>query len=152
VRKGIFLLLMVLAAVAVGSGCGGGGDNDEQALTKAQYLRQANAICTKGDEAKTEALSVAAQKKSRNETRLLDKKDLEDLATDVALPAVRKMVGELSELVPPEKDKEKVEAIIDSMEVGLDEIEDEPKKFVSGDAFLKVDKLADAYGLTACVL
>jgi len=71
--------------------------------------------------------------------------------TDVVAPGVRQQVEEIAELSAPSGDEAEVEAIVEAVESGADELESDPKLLLEGANPLgEGSKLARAYGLKEC--
>ena len=98
---------LVLATVLV-AGCGNGGSSDQR-LTREQYAKKADAICTKYKH-KTDALSRPATLS-----------DLADLASQV-LPFLRAARGELRALPPPQNEEATANAWLDQFDVIIDDV------------------------------
>jgi hypothetical protein len=104
VRRATLLLL----AVVVAAGCGSGGSNDQR-LTREQYAKKADAICTKYKQ-KTDALSRPAT--------------LSDLAVVAShvLPLLHSARGELRALRPPQNEEATANAWLDQFDVIIDDV------------------------------
>jgi hypothetical protein len=141
-RKSLILILAALAAVAV-FGCGGGG---EESLTKADYVRQGNAICGKWQQARgalfgkfNKTLSPPVTKAKREKAILMILKPYEVAAQD------------LGELSPPDGEEAKAEAVVAAMEEAATEAKANPAALLRSSAvFEKPNELADDYGLKEC--
>ena len=135
-----------VALLATGAGCGG---DDEEPLSKAEYINQADAICKK--------LSAEGEKQTEEMFKDLgpseepSEEQLTSFVEDVLGPNIRRQVDELRELSPPEADEDTVDAIYDELEEGLAKIEEDPKVLFSKDDPLEPanDAAAD-YGLEDC--
>jgi hypothetical protein len=138
--KTIATVSIVLAGTLAAVGCGGSGD--AAPLTRAQFIDQANAICSNSETERSTATREAAG-------------DGEEAApvTKAALQPVQQMAEELGDLGPPAGDEREVEAIIASFEKGIKKLEASSTDLVSTiAAFERADELADEYGLTSCAI
>jgi hypothetical protein len=132
----------LLAAGLLAAGCGGGDDN----LTKAEFLKQGNAICKKGDKEIDKAADKTFTSKQRPSDATITK-----FAEDTVIPNVQGQIDGLRDLNPPSDDEDQVNAILDEAQSTLDETKDDPTIFASNqDPFKKANKLAKDYGLTEC--
>ena len=140
IRVANILLLALVVALGVAS-CG--GSDDEPALTKAQFIKQAEAICQKADKAQYRGLALADEDKGvpKGETP-------EEAIVTAALDPVQKQAEEIAELEPPEGDEEQIEAIVKGMEAGVRQGKEEGESAFTGgrDPFAEVDKLSGEYG------
>ena len=128
--------------------CGSSSDSTTTALTKAEFLKQGNAICRKGNEeigkaAEEKFPQPAASRIRRNSTvRQPDHRSEhpEPGPADSQRPA-------------PEGDEEQVEAIVEEAEASAEKAAEDPSVMIKDngeDPFAKTNELAGEYGLTAC--
>lgn len=139
---------VVLAALAmVIAGCGGDGD-DTTALTKAQFTKQANALCTKSDEERKAEYRARAE----NGQEFTDSEQ-EELFIEVFIQPFQEMVGELEDLGVPQGDEQKLEEIFSEMKKGGKVLEGDPLLILSEPkVFDKANQLSSEYGMTGCVI
>ena len=129
-------------AAAVVIGCGGGDDE----LTKAEFLKQGNAICAKGNKE-----IDAAANKTFEKGQQPSKAQITKFAEDTLIPSVEEQIDGLRDLNPPSADEDQVNAILDEADSALDETKDDPSVFAEDkDPFKKANKMAIAYGLKEC--
>ncbi len=131
--------LVAMAAI----GCGG---DDDEALTKAQFLKQGNAICAKGNKE-----IDAAANKTFEKGQEPSKAQVTNFAEDTLIPSVEGQIDGLRDLSPPSADEDQVNKILDEAESALDETKDDPSVFADNkDPFKKANQLAGQYGLKEC--
>jgi hypothetical protein len=136
----LFAALAVVALLASLTGCGGG----EEGLTKAQFIRQGDAICR---QAEAEQVELAAHYK---------KKEIApghfEPVTSVIVPPMEKELRRLKGLSPPQDDETKVRAILEGIESGVfDAQHDYLDVFYEGnDPFAEANELARKFGFHAC--
>jgi hypothetical protein len=150
--KSLIALLVAVAAIAmIVAGCGGGSDSSEStsSLTKAEFVKQGNAICAKGNKEIQEGFEEFEQEVGQKQPT---KAQLSEAIETIVLPAVRNQVEGIQELEPPSGEEAKVEAITDSAEEALKEGEEDPASLTSekADPFAKANEMANEYGLTKC--
>jgi len=151
-RKPILIVLIAaLAIAAAAAGCGDSGSASSAApLTKAQFIKQGDAICAKADKEQVAAyLDFAKDEPKKLET----KSGEEELVTVAGLPPVQEAIEEIGALGIPEGDESEVEALVTGMEKALEEAEADPSKVLESSAvtpFDKTDKMAREYGFVAC--
>lgn len=143
-KRFLTLLAGVMALAALTTGCGG---SDDEALTKAEYVKQANAICKKLNE--ETAVKYEAFYKANKDAGTAE---LQATVATMYLPALEERVEALNELTPPAEDEEKVEAILDALEAGIDDTASQnliPFQ-ATQKVFEKANKLALGYDLAYC--
>lgn len=137
-------LLLSLSLVA--AGCGGDDAKDDEKaepLSKADFTTQANKICADA----TAELEADAEELGDEPTQ----EQIEQFATDTLVPNLQDQHDDLADLGAPEGDEDEVEAILDSLQEGIDAVEADPSLITSSDDPLAdASDLAGAYGLTDC--
>jgi hypothetical protein len=152
VSKRIIAMLAGALAIAIVAGCGGGSDSSSSSssLTKAQFIKQADAICEKGDKETNKEVEAFVEE-NNVDTNKPTTKQQEEVITEVVAPNVQGQAEQISELGAPSGDEKKIEAMVDAVEEGVEEIESDPKTLIEGKNPLgKGSKLAKEYGLKSC--
>lgn len=141
-------VVLIVAVLVVGCG-GGGSDSSTTALSKAQYVKQANAICKKGQQEREAAVNELAEKvKPGAGAGELPKGGLVEAIT----PPLATMVEELAALPAPEGDEAQVEAIVEAYEKPVEEIEEDQNAAFNGELFKEATAKGVKYGLEDCTL
>jgi hypothetical protein len=147
-KRGAVLLLGILALALLAAGCGGGDGDDasaETAITKAEFVKQGNAICQK-----------ATEKFSRQAEALLEELGADESpgdrpATDL-VSLLETEADEIRALGAPAGDEAEVDAILSGIEQTADSLESGEGSGDGTSAYAQAEKPADAYGLDACPL
>jgi hypothetical protein len=152
--KALTAVAICMAALAiVAAGCGGGDDTTSETvvvLTKPEFIKQADAICVKGNEAIEGEVEDFADENDVDIEKPTPEQQQEVIA-DVVAPATRAQVEEIAELQAPSGDEETIEAMVESVEDATVELEDEPELLLEGkNPLSEGSKLARAYGLQEC--
>lgn len=137
------------------AGCGGDDGNSTTATTsssaraptKAAYVTQANAICTKS----RAAASAAAKKAFPSGQPSED--EITKYLKETFIPAIDDLVEQLRALTPPKGDGGTTKAIYDAVQAAADKAQADPKVLNATGAespFADANKQANAYGLTVC--
>lgn len=137
-----------IAAIAV-AGCGSSSNSTSgaTALTKAEFLKQGNAICKKGNQqinAAANKLFGGKKPSSAEETKF---------GQSTAIPSVQSQISGVEALSAPSGDESTVKAITDAAQKALDKAKANQSLLNASNTagpFAEADKLAKAYGLTAC--
>ncbi len=142
------LICGLLAAFAV-AGCGG---SDEDSLTKAEFIKQADAICAKGDAAREKVVQAAIKEEENGEQGPQGDAAGEEFVLDIALPPLAKMVEELGELGEPTTGGETANKIVTGFEEGVELIENEPLRVLEAkvDPWDEPKELGRDYGMKQC--
>lgn len=143
-------LCLVIVGLSLALAACGSSDDSATALTKAEFLKQGNAICRKGNE----EIGKAAEKQFPRSGGRPSPKETEQFASQTIIPNIENQVQEISELAAPEGDEEQVEAIVTEAEASIAKVSEDPSLIVdekgNEDPFAKTNELADEYGLTVC--
>ena len=116
---------LLLLTVALGA-CG----SDEETLTKAEWTKQADAICEKTNEETEKAAEDAFGDLGEEEAP--DPDELEKFVDEV-VPAQREQIADIRELNEPEDISDEVDEMLEEAEKAIDELDD-----ASGDELLEM--------------
>ena len=148
--KKIVGVVLAGAVLPVVIGCGGGEATSSEAVTKAEFVKRASAICL-GVEARRTKAFESTSKKGKNYLAGSNK-ELADLIATAGLPLYEEVIGELAELQPPPKEQAAWDGIIRRYENALAEAEADPAKQVARDSFLPVKGATEKLGIRGCAL
>jgi hypothetical protein len=143
------LVLAVLAPAAfmLVTGCGGG----DATITKAELIKQGDAICEKADNMQYEESIAYEKNHAKSFSGLSGAAIQEKLMVAVGLPSFLTEAKELEALGSPKGDEEKVKAIIVGIEEAVKKADKDPKSVeASSSPFNEPDNLAREYGFKAC--
>ena len=147
-RNAAILLIAGLSVCLIAVGCGGDDDDTTTAaLTKQEFVNQADAICKQGNKQTDKAGAQLYDKGDRP-----SKEEQEKFITDTVLPGIQRQIDQVSALTPPEADQEQVTEFIDTAQAAFDKAEQDPSLMTSRgtDPFAKTNQLTKAYGLKEC--
>ncbi len=142
-----YLLALSLAAAAVVAGCGGDDDGSSNALTKDEFVAQADKICKQGD-AKIQQAAAKAFAQGQQPS----KDDQVTFVAKTVVPETQAQIDGIRELTPPEGDADQVTAILDAADQGIAQIKQDPAAITNGGSspLAEASQLAGDYGLKAC--
>ncbi|HEV2858720.1 MAG TPA: hypothetical protein VGW80_09995 [Solirubrobacterales bacterium] len=128
-------------------GCGS-GDDEAQALSKAEYFKQGNAICHKWQEGREEALGVATKRfEGQNSAKAKEE------ALLLVLKPYQQATKKLRELPPPENQAKRAEALVKEMEQSYLRAKADPLSALESVAFFqKANEMAEKFGLKECIV
>jgi len=135
---------VAIAFVVVG--CGDSGES----ISKEEFIAKADAICKKSN-----VRMAAGFSKRLKDARSLVKPQspqLEKLVGEVMVPNLEREIRELRALGIPSGDSERIEAMLEALDEGVETAERNPKAVVaSSDAVFGIAaRLAGEYGLEVC--
>jgi hypothetical protein len=139
--------VLALCALAGTAACGG----DDQALSTAEFVKQANAACVAGDD----ELEKAGQDLVKGGQP--EPKQIADFFIDRAVPIARKKLDQIEELSPPADKRHAVKDMLAAGREAIDEVadglKDDPVGYLSAkgpDPFDDFDEMARELGLDRC--
>jgi hypothetical protein len=151
-RRRLFALLAcALVSALVAAGCGSdSGDTATASISKAEFVKQANATCEKGREKLHTDYLVFSREK--NGQRVPSRAEYEEYIDRVVAPNLNRLGSQISALEVPEGDEDQIEALLAAIDEGLENAEAKPESVLANNAeiFSKAIKLATAYDLAAC--
>lgn len=147
---GILGCLLLMAAIV--SGCGGGdgdGSSAATALTKAEYIKQGDAICEKARQKKIAGLKTALAEIAASGAEKLTTSDQEELLEEYVLPPFSRMSQELAALEGPSDPK--AAAVPMTFQKVIKELQANPEIVsTKPNAFVEADEVAGEYGFKVC--
>lgn len=154
-KKLIGITLGLVIAVAFAFGCGNGEDEatsaDETAsapLTKAQFIKQADAICAKNR--KQRELEIANWQRNYPEGRAKAEVNVDAALKEVIGPSYKLKAEGLETLAPPAQDQAAVSLLIKRLSKAAEILEEEGAGGRIRSKLSHFEKEAIAYGLNAC--
>lgn len=154
-NKGLIAVLVgMLAGALLVAGCGSDSSTGDTtaSITKAEFVKQGNAICKEGNEEIEGEFEKFAKENNLSEKKAPTEAQLEEAAEQFLIPAITRQVEGLRALGAPSGEEEKVNTLLDNAETALEEVEEDPS-LLSGEnsePFEDVNKEARAVGLTTC--
>lgn len=145
VPKTPMILAALLAALAlIAAGCG--GDDEGEALTKEEFITQADEICAAGDE----EITATADEQFGELEEEPPVEEQEAFLTDVVAPNYEDQLAQIRELNPPEEDAEQVDELLSALEDLIAQLRDEPSAVLEATEAPEASTLAQEYGLQNC--
>jgi len=152
-RAGATLMLPALTLALVG--CGGGGSSEStSSLTKAEFLKKGNAICSKGSKEINKAYEGFSRKYVAG-GKTPSKALLDEAAAEIVLPVREKEVRMLRALSAPSGQEARIDVMLTAWEEGIEKGEQDPNSLRKAGpefAFYKSYSMGIDYGLTKCWL
>ena len=143
----------IAAALIVGlaaAGCGSSSSSSKStsstattALTKAQFLAKANAICTTGNK----QLSAANAKLTKNSTQA----QIAAAIKTTTIPTIQAQINRIRALGAPSGEQATVTNMLNLAQSDLNKVKSNPTLLAGNtNPFANFAKVAHSYGLTAC--
>jgi hypothetical protein len=144
------LAALVLVAALV-AGCGGDDSDTTASLSKAEFIKQADAICEKSESKVSSEFEDFAKENDWSEDEEPTKEQQEEAIAEVIGPSVQSQAEEIRELGAPEGDEKTINKMLTAVEDGVEALEESPDQLVEGkNPLAKGSKLARDYGLEKC--
>jgi hypothetical protein len=140
-------VLLVIGAVAV-AGCGGSDDTSSTAtaISKDDFIAQADQICAAGNKADAAASKEAFSGGQPTEA------EVASYVTDSVVPSIQGQIDDIRALGAPEGDEAEVNSFLDTAQEALDQVEADPSAITTSgeDPFDQTNRLMTVYGITEC--
>jgi hypothetical protein len=156
-KRVLTALLGALVVALLAAGCGGGGDDSSgdgtesgSSLTKAEFIKQGDEICSKSFAVVEEEANEFAEEHNIDTEKPTEAQQ-EEVIEQVFGPAIKRQSEEIADLGPPRGEEEAVEDIVEAVGRGADEIEEDPAALLEGkNPLAEAGKLAQAFGFKTC--
>lgn len=144
-----YLAAPLIAVALAFAGCGGG---DDEGLSKAEYVKQADAICQKASDQLDKDSQAAVQALGTDSPT---DEQLAKIATDVAIPNLEKQLSDLKALAAPKDDESTVDALYSDVGGAIAKVKADPVSLINSGGsdvspFASANEKAKAYGLKVC--
>jgi hypothetical protein len=146
----LVLLCTVPLVVVLVAGCGGDTEDSSAApISKADFVKETEAICKKGQARLHAGFEALINEKEAHRSRLDEE---EEWVRKVIAPNITRETSEIRALGTPKGEEEKVGRLLAAIEAGLHNLEENPQSVLASSAktFSKAIKLETAYGLEVC--
>jgi hypothetical protein len=151
VSKRVSIWIFGLLAVGAIAGCGSGGSDSTSSLTKAEFVKKADAICTKHHDA-IETGFLPYVNKHKGKGKEGEAAGVEAAVHAVMLPELNAQADELGSLGAPSGDEDAISAMLGTFEKSIEEIEEHSSNLASAlPAGEKANELAKEFGLNTCM-
>jgi hypothetical protein len=125
--------------------------SSKPAITKAQFLAQGNAICTKGDARQNADVVAYAKAHHISLKKMPTRAQLVALVRHVSVPDIQASISSLRALGAPKGDEQKVTAMLDASQQALDRIRQNPSLLAGNTSpFTGASGRLHSYGLIEC--
>ncbi|MBN8867131.1 MAG: hypothetical protein J0H98_06225 [Solirubrobacterales bacterium] len=143
-KKTLIAGVATVFALSFGIAACGSSDSDDS-LSKSELIAQADAICTKGNEAlSTKAQAAFGNKQPSN-------KETVAFISDEIVPLYQGEIDDLRALQPDDADADDWNNIVDTLETELKAVEDDPQAAKdSQNPFPEASAAAKDFGLEVC--
>ena len=156
-RPTLVLALITVLSVGLAAGCGSNNKSSGSAkskttstpaITKAQFLKEGNAICARGNR----QIGNAANKLFPRSGGKPSQAKLSTFARTTIIPSVQRQIDEIKALGAPAGGQATVNAIVGAAQAALDKGKRDPAVLTTNGPgpFKRANQLAKSYGLRAC--
>ena len=144
-KHGWIAAALVTGLIAAGCNDEDGGNGIEtSALSKQEWLVEANRACERADETMNEEGRKLFAEGEPTEQQM------RDYAANVVVPAFRTTIEDIRALGAPAGDEAQVEELLTAQEEGTDRVAEDPLSIFEEDEPSDADRLAADYGLDSC--
>lgn len=150
------LLAVGLATVVAVAGCGGSGgssaaDTTTATISKAEFIKKADAICTNGQKRSQSEFTAFAEENPNPKAKEPTAAEWSEIGTQILVPALRRQLDEIRQLGSPAKDEAQIEEFLDQTEEAIEKLEEEPETAKSPAKLLAdAHKTIKGYGFKVC--
>jgi len=158
VSKLLTAAVAAAALVALIAGCGGGDDTTtdtvdvDVTVTKAQLIKQGDAICKQGNEEIEEGFERFQDENNIPDGKEPSEEQGVEIVEQVLVPNLKTQAELIRGIGSPEGDEEQIEEMLDSLDQAIEEAEEDPEALFSEDTdpFGDANEKAQAYGFSEC--
>jgi hypothetical protein len=140
---------------STGTGTAGGGKEKtphSSSLSKAEFIKQADAICTREKTKGLQAMGAYVKQHQGATTEQAKAELIGEAVQKVFLPSIQSQVNQIRALGAPAGDEQEVEALLDALEEAVEKASEGAASSANfAQAFTGSAKLAREYGLSGCV-
>jgi hypothetical protein len=144
--KNILLFVVAFGALGLLAGCGSSSSTSGSSISKAAFIKKADALCESGNKEQSAALRAFEENEATPQTTEAE------IITKIMLPHIKRTMERFAELEPPSGEEAKIEALVaadmKAIEVGLKN----PGVFANGETtpFKEGTSLSKTYGFKVC--
>lgn len=145
------LFLAGLVVAGCGSSSNSSSTETTAAITKAEFVKQGNAVCVKGEKAQEAEINAYAKKHGFNENQEPTKAQNVELVETVLAPNIQSQIDGVKALGAPSGEEQQVNSALELSQQTLEKIEASPElAFGKENAFAAAGKQLHALGLKEC--
>ena len=119
-----------LAVALIVGGCGSSSDDGEvteSSITKAEFVKQAEAACEKGEKQVETSFNTYLKENKDALEQEATKAQFADVLETVLVPAIEQEIEDIREIGSPSGEVDQIQAIIDALEEGLEKSQADPR-------------------------
>jgi hypothetical protein len=148
----VLVALLFLAALAASCGSSSSG-SESPSLTKAEFIKQGDAICERGQKEFAGEVEAFTKEKKWNPSITLTSAQQEEVIRAVFVPSLQAQADELEKLGVPSGEEGQANAIVEELQSALAEAEDDPSKLLgpSPGSLATAADLARKFGFKVCL-
>jgi hypothetical protein len=154
-NKGLLAAAAALVSLAaLVAGCGGGDSTTDETvtLTKAEFIKQGDAICKKGNTEIEAGFEDFAEANDIPQDKEPSKAQGVKIVETVIVPGIKQQAEEIRALGAPDGEEQQVEDLLDSLDAAVAEAEEDPEALFgeNSDPFADANQQATDYGFEVC--
>ncbi len=143
----------VCAGALALTACGGGGGSTSGAVgvSKAAFVKRADAICKKSLKHQNATMTTISERLASEGGSSVSTERME-LVMKAIVPTQQRMVAALSSLEAPEADGAMIEKVLSGLEKGIERLEDKPSVAFESVVVTPANLAIEKYGLPECTV
>jgi hypothetical protein len=143
--------LAIVVAVAGCGGSGASGDTTTASISKAEFIKKADAICAKGGKQSLSEFLAFEKENKIPEGKEPTTAQWAEIGTKVLVPALQQQVDEIRRLGSPAGDEAQIEAFLHRGEEAVEKLEENPETAKSPSKVLAdAHEVIKGYGFKVC--
>jgi len=146
--------LALVAALIIVAGCGSSSSTTTEttaAITEAEFVKQGNAVCAKGEKEQQAEFTAYAKKNGLKENQEPTKVQQVELVETVFAPNIQSQIDGVKALGAPSGEEQQVSAALETSQQTLDKAKANPALFFGNESlFAAAGKQLHALGLKDC--
>ncbi len=156
-KRLLVLLAGIVAVAAIVAGCGSSDDSTDTVdvdvtVTKAELIKQGDTICKQGNTEIEEGFEKYAEENDIPKNQEPNNAQGVEIVETIIVPNLKTQSELIRGIGAPEGDEEEIGAMLDSLDQGIEEAEDDPESLFNEntDPFGDANEKAQAYGFSEC--
>ena len=152
----LVLLTVLFAAVFLAPGCGSGdrsgGDTTTASISKAEFIKRVDSICTQVGKRTENEFAAFSKENHIPEGKEPTAAQYGEIGKQILIPALQQQVEKIRALGVPENDQDRISRFLDAVDNAIEKAENEPETAGKSPTTLLAgaDRIINNYGFKVC--